>query len=116
MHPTARLVAHATHYFFYFLIIVIPLSGWLMVSASSLGNGTLFFGLFEWPNVPFLADLPRADKRPMHEMFEAVHVFLAWSAVVLIPVHVAAALYHQFLRRDDVLRRMIPGTRIGATP
>jgi cytochrome b561 len=49
-------------------------------------------------------------------MFEAVHVFLAWSAVVLIPVHVAAALYHQFLRRDDVLRRMIPGTRIGATP
>lgn len=116
MHPSVRLFAQATHYFFYFLIIAIPLSGWLMVSASSLGNGTLFFGLFDWPNVPVIANLPRADKHPVHEMFETVHVILAWGAVVLIPIHVAAALYHQFLRRDDVLRRMLPGTRAGATP
>jgi cytochrome b561 len=40
------------------------------------------------------------------------HIFLAWSAIVLIPIHVLGALYHQFLRRDDVLKRMIPGTRV----
>ncbi len=56
--------------------------------------------------------MPRAGLRPYHEMFETAHVFLAWSAIVLLPVHVAAALYHQFLRRDDVLKRMLPGTRV----
>ena len=41
-------------------------------------------------------------------MFGAAHVFLAWSAIVLIPIHIGGALYHQFIRRDDVLLRMIP--------
>jgi cytochrome b561 len=44
--------------------------------------------------------------------FATVHVYLAWSAIVLIPIHVAGALYHQFVRRDHVLKRMIPGTRV----
>jgi cytochrome b561 len=37
-----------------------------------------------------------------------VHVVLAWSAIVLVPLHIAGALYHQFIRRDDVLARMLP--------
>jgi cytochrome b561 len=38
-----------------------------------------------------------------------VHVYLAWSLLVLIGLHVAAALYHDFGRRDRVLQRMLPG-------
>ncbi|MEI9993640.1 MAG: cytochrome b [Rhizomicrobium sp.] len=112
MHRLAKLAAHATHYIFYFLIVFIPLSGWVMVSASPLGNGTLFFGLFDWPNLPLFAGQTRAQLHDTHELFETAHVWLAWSAIVLVPIHVAAALYHNFLRRDDVLRRMLPGTSI----
>ena len=113
MSAPLRFAARATHYLFYFLIVAIPLSGWLMVSTSPLGFGTPYFGLFEWPNLPFFDGLARAARRPYHEAFESVHVFLAWSAIVLIPIHVLAALFHQFIRRDDVLKRMLPGTRVG---
>jgi cytochrome b561 len=46
-----------------------------------------------------------------HELF-AVHKYLAWSAIALIPVHVTGALYHQFVRGDDILKRMLPGTQL----
>jgi cytochrome b561 len=112
MNPVLRFAAHASHFVLYFLIVFIPLTGWIMVSASPLGNGTLYFGLFTWPNLPFFAGMTRADLHPYHELFGNAHVFLAWSAIVLVPLHVLAALYHQFLRRDDVLKRMLPGTEV----
>lgn len=112
MHPVVAGFAHFTHYFFYFLIIVIPLSGWIFTSASPLGNGTSFFGLFTWPNLPFFAGETRAQLRPVHDTFNTMHVYLAWSAIVLLPIHVAAALYHHFLRGDDALRRMVPGAKV----
>ena len=115
LHPGLKAFAHFTHYVFYFLIIVIPLSGWLMVSASPLGNGTGYFGLFVIPNLPFWAGQTREQLHGVHETFETMHVWLAWSAIVLVPIHVAAALYHHFLVRDDVLRRMLPWTDMEET-
>ena len=109
MHPVVAGFAHFTHAFFYFLIIVIPLSGWLMMSAWPPSEGTNYFGLFDWPNLGFFAGQAPAQRHAAHEMFETVHVWLAWSAIVLVPLHVAAALYHHFVRGDDVLRRMVPG-------
>jgi cytochrome b561 len=105
-----RFIAHASHFLLYFLIIAIPLSGWALVSSSPLGLPTMYFGWFEWPHIGFLADLTRAQKIPLSHGFGATHVILAWSAIVLVPIHVLAALYHQFIRRDDVLKRMLPGT------
>ena len=106
-----RVAARASHWLFYFLIIAIPLSGWIMVSASPLGLPTNYFHIFHWPNLWFVADLPRAQKIGLHEPLESVHNVLAWSAIVLIPIHVLAALYHQFVRRDDLLWRMLPRHR-----
>jgi cytochrome b561 len=111
--PWMRVAAKASHHLFYFLIIAIPLAGWLMVSVGSMGHATPVFGLFGWPSVPILSDMPRSTGHPYHEMFETAHVWLAWSAIILIPIHVGAAVYHQFIRRDDVLLRMLPGTHIG---
>lgn len=111
--PGLRFVARASHYLLYFLIIFIPLTGWALVSASPLDLPTSYFGLFHWPNIPFLADLTRAQKRPLHHDFFRVHEYLAFSAIALFVIHVAGALYHQF-RGEDVLRRMLPGTRVGA--
>jgi cytochrome b561 len=112
MGTAMRFVAHATHFLLYAAIIVIPLSGWLMVSASSLGLGTPYFGLFHIPDLPFLSSLSRAGRQPYREAFETVHVYVAWATIALVPIHIVAALYHQFLRRDDVLKRMLPGTNV----
>lgn len=111
MYWALRVAARASHYLFYFLIVAIPLTGWIMVSASTLGLPTRYFHLFEWPNLWFMADLHRDQKIALHDTLESVHNTLAWSAIVLIPIHVAAALYHQFIRRDDLLWRMWPRRR-----
>jgi len=109
MSPMLRFAAHATHFLLYVLIVAIPLSGWLMVSSSPLGLPTMYFGWFAWPDLPYFPDLPRAMKKIWVQDFSATHVFLAWSAIVLVTIHVLAALYHQFIRRDVVLGRMLPG-------
>lgn len=112
MNSALKALARATHWLLYFLIIAIPLSGWLMVSTSRLGLPTSYFGLFNWPNVGFIANMPLDQKHALHEPLESTHVILAWSAIVLIVIHVAGALYHQFLRGDDVFKRMLPGTQV----
>ena len=106
-----KVVARATHYLLYFLMIAIPLTGWALVSSSPLGLATSYFGLFHWPHIPFLADLTRAQKKPLHREFFDLHMYLAFSAIALLALHVAGAIYHQ-RRGDDVLRRMLPGTRV----
>lgn len=100
------------HHLLYFMMIVIPLAGWLMVSAGAGGHGSPFFGLFDWPAFPGLSDLPRSAAHPYHEAFETVHVWLAWAMIGLVPAHILAALYHHFMRGDNVLLRMLPGVKL----
>lgn len=107
-----RIVARGTHYLFYVLIIGVPLLGWSVVSSSPRGTPTLYFGLFQWPHIPFLASLPRTEKRQYVELFATAHAYLAYSAFGLLMLHVSAALWHHFARRDDVLKRMLPGTLV----
>lgn len=112
MSPTLKWMAHASHFLLYFLILAIPFTGWLLVSASPLGLPTMYFGWFEWPHLPGFADMTRQAKHVWQHNFGAAHVFLAWSAIALIPIHVGGALYHHFVRRDAILKRMLPGTRV----
>jgi cytochrome b561 len=109
-----RVLARATHVLFYFFIIAIPLAGWAMVSASPRNTPTYWYWLFEWPRLPFLANLPIAENKSAVEFYEGVHGTLAYLAVVLVLLHVAGALYHHFVRRDQVLKRMWFGTRVTA--
>ncbi len=112
MSPVLRVLAHLSHFGLYFLMIVIPLTGWLLVSASPLGNPTNYFWLFNWPNLPFFTGMTRAALHPLHELFGESHVVLAWTSIAAVLLHIGAALYHHFLRRDDVLKRMLPGTEV----
>jgi cytochrome b561 len=107
-----RIAGRGMHHLFYFAIIAIPLAGWLMVSAGSGGRSIPFFGLFGWPSFPFLSGLARPEAQPWHEFFESAHVWLAWMMIVLVPVHILAALYHHFIRDDNVLLRMLPFVRL----
>jgi cytochrome b561 len=72
----------------------------------------MWFALFEWPHIPFLADLPRAEKRMIEGPLATTHAVLAFSMLGLVILHVAAALKHQFRDRDDVLKRMLPWTKL----
>jgi len=108
----ARFAARAVHLLFYVLMIAIPVMGWATVSSAPLGVPTMWFGLFEWPHIPFLADLPRAEKRMIEGPLATTHALLALSMLALVVLHAAAALKHQFRDRDDVLKRMLPWTKL----
>jgi cytochrome b561 len=109
-----KFLARATHVLLYVLIIAIPLAGWALVSSSPTGLPTMYFGLFPWPNLGVLADLPRAQKTPLRFEFATVHVYLAYLALALVVLHASAALWHHFVHRDNVLKRMLPGSRVPA--
>jgi cytochrome b561 len=97
-----RGAAAVSHLLLYVLIIVIPLSGWLM--SSALGVQTLYLGVLPLP------DLVAKDKI-LGEQLTLVHAGLNWTLAVLVGLHVAAALRHHFVARDDVLQRMLPSVR-----
>ncbi len=111
-----RLLARGTHYLLYFLMLAIPLAGWALVSVSRSGGSTSYFGLFQWPTIPLFANLSHLDRSADHALFGTLHQWMAYGAFTLIGLHIAAALYHHFLRRDDVLKRMLPGTTVRNPP
>jgi cytochrome b561 len=91
--------ARGVHYAFYALIFLLPITGWLL--SSSADRPVSYFGLFTFP------DLVAPDKALHHDL-EEIHETLFNVVVVLAGVHVAAALKHQFVDRDGLLRRMLP--------
>lgn len=104
MKPWEKLLAHGAHWALYFLMIAMPLSGWLLVSASRK-YPTIFFGLGE---VPFLPMPVGIDGKATAEAFEEVHELLANGAILLVLLHVAAALKHHIVAKDTTLTRMLP--------
>lgn len=94
-----KTLSAAVHTTFYVLLIAMPIIGY--IANSAYGATTPFFGLFE---LPALLDKNEAVATPLF----AVHRWVGWLLIVLILVHVSAALYHHFARGDNVLRRMMP--------
>ena len=94
-----RTGALVTHVLLYVLVLVIPVSGWLM--SSALGVKTVYLGLIPLP------DLLAKDKA-LGEVLKLVHAALNSTLAVIVLVHAAAALKHHFVERDDVLHRMLP--------
>lgn len=98
-------LAKATHALFYVLIIAVPVAGWGIHSAFSMGKPVNVFGIFAMPALP----VPLG--KPTGELFGEIHEIFAFAMLGLIVLHVLAALKHQFLDRDGTLRRMLPGIR-----
>lgn len=97
-----RRLAHATHLLMYVLLLAVPLSGWLLNSVA--GQPLPWFGLFE---VPALA----AKNPTLRTSVGGTHVWLFWTLAALVGLHVLAAFYHQWVRQDGLLARMLPGHR-----
>ncbi|NYT64888.1 cytochrome b [Alcaligenaceae bacterium] len=99
MGPAAKLFAHAGHWVLYALMLAIPVSGWLMSSAQ--GFQVVWFGVIPLPDlVPKNTDLG--------ELLNDIHVVLNYTLLFAVIGHVAAALQHHFIKKDDVLTRMLP--------
>jgi len=105
MTPFERTLAKTTVWGFYGVMILVPLTGWIMVSASPLGFPTIWFGLFEWPHLPI------ETSRATSAVVSDVHQILGVAGAGLLALHVAGALKHHFFDRDDVLARMLPLVR-----
>lgn len=99
MSATSRRLAMAGHGALYLLMLVIPLSGWLMSSAK--GFQTVWFGLIPLPDL-----INKSDG--LGESLAALHKGLNLSLAALVLGHVGAALKHHWLDRDGVLQRMLP--------
>lgn len=97
-----KLAARANHYALYGLIFWMPLTGWLMSSAG--GHSTVFFGLFTLPNL-----LPLNPE--LGKQIFGLHEAGMWALFVLVTLHIGAALFHQFYRKDGTLARMLPFLR-----
>lgn len=99
--------SHASHMLLYILIIAVPVSGWLMVSASPLQDmgmaKNMVFGWFDMPD-PFVP-----GDGDVEETFKALHFWLVIALSAVLALHLAAALKHHFIERDNILRRMIIG-------
>jgi len=106
-----KLAARLSHFAFYALIFVLPLSGWAMVSVSSLNIDTLLFNKIPWPHIPLLQWLNITDlagQDALESQIHHVHYFAGNVLIFLLIVHVGAALKHHFIDKDDVLSRMKP--------
>ena len=103
--------AQAAHWVLYGLMIGIPLTGWVVVSASPTNLPTVIFKTMPWPHLGFIHDLSMPLRRSLEDQVEQVHMLLGFSMGFLIILHVAAALKHQFWNRDEVLSHMLPFVR-----
>ena len=95
--------AHALHWTFYALIILMPLSGWFFSSAAEKRRPLTFFDLFDIPYLPVAQSAHGGDTA------FAFHEYAGWIMAALVIVHIAAALKHHFVDRDRTLVRMMPG-------
>jgi cytochrome b561 len=96
-----RIAAGLTHIALYALLLTLPLLGWALSNAED--KPVHLFGLT-------LPALVSADE-DLADTLQAWHLNAAWVLLGLVSLHVAAALWHHFVLRDETLRRMLPKRR-----
>lgn len=94
-----RAAAHGSHIALYILIVLVPVLGWAGTSACC-APVNLFW------TVPLT--LPVDGGMEAAKPILGLHQAMALTLAGIVAIHVAAALYHHLIRRDDTLRRMLP--------
>ena len=97
MQPWQRKASLWSHRALYLLFFIVPVAGWAYSSAD--GFHVAYLGLIPLP------DLAPKDKA-LADFLIDVHATLAWTLATLVGVHVAAALKHHFIDKDELLKRM----------
>ncbi|MGH8129519.1 MAG: cytochrome b, partial [Steroidobacteraceae bacterium] len=94
-----HIAARVNHAMLYALLFAMPITGWIMSSASNYPVS--WFGLVQLPDFV-------APDRDLKDLFEDIHETLANLLIALAILHVAAALKHQLIDRNGLLFRMLP--------
>jgi cytochrome b561 len=97
-----RIAARLSHGALYGVTILVAMLGWAHSGAHKPDYAD-WFGLFRVPQ--FTA----TDKASVN-FYENLHIYLAYLLIALIAIHVVAAIWHHFVKRDSVTARMIDGT------
>ena len=100
MAPPERLAANLSHLLLYMLLFLMPLTGWIISSAANIP-----FRIFWLVPLPAVV---QPDKVLADEVAR-VHLALFFVLALLLMLHIGAALRHHFVKRNDVLKRMLPG-------
>lgn len=93
-----RAISHASHWLLYAVLVVMPVSGYIMSSGGK--DPISILGLFDFPKLPIDKDAGK--------IAEKVHVYTQWAVYALIGLHVLATAWHLLVRRDAILDRMLP--------
>ena len=100
-------VSRITHFLFYIFIVGLPLSGWLMLSATAPEMQLMLGGVIPAPRLP-VGTLSQEGLWQVQWAAERIHFFMIWGITFLIMGHVAAALKHYVFDKDNVLPGMLP--------
>lgn len=122
MSRLGRISARTVHVSLYVLLLALPISGWL--AASSEGVSVNFFNVATVPGwhtagvthepsaeQQRMQATPEADGAEEKDAAEEIHELLGDALLVLVTVHILAALKHQFIDRDRLIQRMLPPPR-----
>ncbi len=97
-----KILARCNYIFFYTALLSMPLAGWIMSSAK--GYPVSVFGWFTLPDF--------VDKsKSLAGWAEKVHEVLGYILIGAITIHLAGALKHHFIDRDETLSRMVPARK-----
>ena len=105
MRPWEKVAAKLTHYALYLMMVMIPLTGILYVLAR---GRPIDFGLFQ-----IIYPLDHVIGRNASRTLKDAHELLGQAVLVLAFAHAAAALWHHYVRKDEVLTRMLPAAKAG---
>jgi cytochrome b561 len=97
--PWQKTVSSIVHTSLYVLLLAMPIVGY--VANSAYGATAPFFGLFELPAMI-------GKNEALATRLFTLHRWVGWLVILLVLTHISAALYHHFMRRDAVLKRMLP--------
>lgn len=97
--PLEAKAARTLHLLLYAVLLIMPVSGMVMTFAG--GHPVSWFGLVDLPNLI-------GENKSLLETAKFAHQFAAYGLMTMLAGHVGASLWHQFVRKDGVMKRMIP--------
>lgn len=98
MAVAAKRLAHAAHWLLYAVLVIMPVSGYIMSAGDKPPIN--FLGLFDVPKLPITKE--------QGFVAAVIHVYTQFAMYALIALHLAGTAWHLFVRRDDILQRMLP--------